>query len=415
MRSWAVLAVALTACGTAPAAIASPSPAVTATPIATPYAGGSYAGEGSETPMCAPGLIPVIVKEVSIRTPICVPPEPSPAVPGPSDPAAPYVPTVAVPMPEVTLRSNAFAWTTPPALRRAANVDIPDSPLKTVGEQLMALMDGLRGGGTRIGPVLDGELNAHVWPGPFQQVVRAAAAAKPHQGRFFHLESVHVDAAYVLPWGEGDFQLMDATIRFRDHAEDPPAEGELWYTWHLRLPMSGTSLFAIADGYDDNKRGFMRVDPYWTRTLLEQEATSAVSGYLWSESYVPGGFEPFAREMPTTPFWKERLASLERLRALFRDGLLTERRFENVAVRIERFDVLTALGGGIVTATITGRLVEVMRGRTYVEPFSAPMKFFRFGNSGAGISGWAAVDAFQDGTWVSGGDLSLGTLQTAHG
>jgi hypothetical protein len=414
-RAWVVLAALLVGCAPL-ASTPSPSPAVVAATAAPTRAGAPYAGEGSDTPICLPGQVPVTIKELGAHGgKMCVVPgaPPNQEAQGPSQPTLPYVQPPAVPMPEVTLKTNVFSWATAPPLRRATDVDNPSGTLRNFAVDLMHLLDGLRGGGTRIGPVSDDELNSRVWPGPFQQRVRAAAAAKPPQGRFFFLEAVQVDAVYALPWGS--FQLMDATIAFRDHAEDPPAEGELWYTWHVRLPMSGTGVFAVADGYDETARGLMRVDPYWTRAQLEQEATSAVSGYLWSESYVAGGYEPFSREQPTTPFWRERLAALESLRSLFRDGALTERRFENVGVRIDRFEPLTVFGGGIVTATISGRIVEVLRGKTYVESFSAPMKFFRFGNSGMGISGWAAVDAFQDGEWVSGGDLALSTLQTAHG
>ncbi len=412
-----LIAVVFAACGTAPMAIAPSLSPVTATATAAPTsAGAPYPGEGSDTPICLPGQVPVIVPGLGAHGgKMCALPGASLVQnePGQVAPAPPYVQPPTVPMPDVTLRSNAFSWTATPPLRRDASTDIPPAILHNFAVELMHLLDGLRGGGTRIGPVSDEELNSRIWPGPFQDLARAAAAAKPAQGRFFFLESVRIDAVYLLPWG--DNQLMDATITFRDHAEDPPAEGELWYTWHLRLPMTGQGLFTVADGYDGNARGLMRVDPYWTRTQLEQEATSAVAGYLWSESYVASGYEPFSREQPTTPFWRERLAALEELRSLFREGVLTERRFENVAARIDRFEPLTVFGGGIVTATISGRLVEVLRGKTYIESFSAPMKFFRFGNSGVGISGWAAVDAFQDGEWVSGGDLALATLQTTHG
>jgi hypothetical protein len=179
--------------------------------------------------------------------------------------------------------------------------------------------------------------------------------------------------------------------------------------------MSGPNVFVIADGYDANGPGLMRRDPYWTRSQLDAEAASAIAGYLWNESYVNGGGRQFPREQDTTPFWRERLAAVRNLNQLFESGVLTDRYFENVGVRIERFEPLTVFGAGIVTVTVSGRVVELVRGKRYTETFSQPMKFFRFGLGGPGISGWAAVDAFQDGEWVSGGDLALGTLQTAHG
>ena len=117
----------------------------------------------------------------------------------------------------------------------------------------------------------------------------------------------------------------------------------------------------------------------------------------------------------TTPFWHSRVAALNGMNALLRDGRLTERRFENVVVRIDAFDPMTAFGGGIVSATVTGRLVETLDGRTVRTSFGEPMKFFRFGASQVQLSGWTAVDAFEDGEWVSGGDLALDKLETFHG
>jgi hypothetical protein len=412
-----VLAVLLVGC--APVASApSPSPATATATAAPASAGAPYAGEGGDTPICPPGQVPITIRELAAHGgKMCALPSapPIPEVEGPSVPAPPNAQLGPVPMPDVALKANAFAWTAAPPLRRAIDA-VPQHAVDEFGRELMRYLDQLRGVGpyANHGPVTDAMWDQRVWPGPFQQIARRVVGAKPPQGRFFHLESVRLDAAYSLPWAGGGYQLADVTVSFRDHAEHPPAEGDLWYTWHLRAPMGQVSIGVIADGYDASARGLMRVDPYWSRAQLEEEATSAVAGYLWSESYASGAYEPFWRPQ-TTLFGSERNASLERMRALFRDGALTDRRFENVAVRIDRFDPLTYFGGGVATVTITGRLVEVLRGKTYVESFSAPMKFFRFGTGALGISGWFPVDAFQDGAWVSGGDLALGSLQTTFG
>jgi len=355
----------------------------------------------------------------------CPRPQPTPPVPYAAPPG--YVQPIPVPMPEVSVKSASFPAGPQPAPRRIALSQLPPYTAEGFGIELMQFLDSARGAVPKRGAMSDDEWNGRVWPGPFQKVVRAAVAAKPAQGRFFHLEGFTIDAAWTVPsvttlmTNESilrtGLQFIDATLRFRDHAEDPPAEGELWYTWHLRLPTwGGLSAFAIADGYDGvAATTWMNTEPYWTPARLEKEAQSAIAGYLWNESYVTGGQEQFAMVKDTTPFWHSRVAALNGLNALLRDGRLTERRFENVVVRIDAFDPMTAFGGGIVSATVTGRLVETLDGKTVRASFSEPMKFFRFGASQVQLSGWTAVDAFEDGEWVSGGDLALDKLETFHG
>lgn len=396
------LVIVLVGCG-APARVADPSPA-------QPSAVSADAATTAPMDLCPDGAAPVSQR---FRSNMPYTGADGCRMPVPTAPPV-FVQPPQVPTPAVALHPNAFAVGAQPALRHAAASEVPSYVLEGWTRDLMNRLDSFRGSGGRIGPVSDDEWNGFVWPGPFQNVVRAAVAAKPKAGRFFHLETASVGAAYALPWN--GLQFIDVTISFRDHAEDPPAEGELWYRWQLRIPTSnGGGVFAIADGHDASARTFMRSDPYWSTAALEKEASSAVAGYLWNESYVPGGNQQFANVRDTTPFWHARIESLNRLNALFAAGTLTERRFDNVGVRIDRFDPLTYFGGGVVTATVTGHLVEVVNGKTVTETFSEPMKFFRFGSSGIGISGWSAVDAFQDGAWVSGGNLALDQLQTSHG
>ncbi|HET7699242.1 MAG TPA: hypothetical protein VFM06_00060 [Candidatus Limnocylindria bacterium] len=339
----------------------------------------------------------------------------------PATPPPPVVDTrtAPIPLPQVTLVSNDFRVGAPPPLQRLAKSEFPSETLLPWAGFFLQQLDSFRGVGPgaraagRNTPVLDEEWGQIVWPGPFQQIVRKAVAAKPAEGRFFHLESATLDAVYALPWS--GIQLIDATIVFRDHAETPPAEGELWYTWRVRLPATGARLFAVADGYDGTMRSFPRIEPYWTRALLESEAVSTAAGYLWNESYVPGGHQQGWNGSVESAFAKDRVAALNELNRLFGAGTLTSRAFEDVRVRIDAFDPLTIFGGGIVTATVSGRLVEVVSGSTVSERFDQPMKFFRFGASGVGLSGWFPVDAYQDGRWLSGGELALDKLSTGHG
>jgi len=330
-----------------------------------------------------------------------------------------------VPMPQVALKTGPITAGASPVAQRVSASDFPSYALTDFGVSLMQFLDR-----TRIGPgmsnsVDDNEWNSRVWPGAFQKVARAVSAAKPGLGRFFHLESTRIDALYAIPGPKlpnmpgvplAGNQFADITVEFRDHAEVAPAEGELWYTWHLRVPTAGTSLSAIADGYDGvTMKTWQGLGPSWKAALLESEASSWVANYLWNESYVKGGNPQFAQGRDTTPFWRSRVAALNGLNALLGAGRLTERRFENVSVRINAFQPMTVFGAGIVSATVDGRLVEMLDGRTARVDFSQPMKFFRWGGNPFNQASWSAVDSFEDGEWVSGGDLALDQLQFAFG
>lgn len=383
-----LLVVIVAACG----------PAATA-PVATP----------SAAPSVEPSAVPFVTET----------PTPAPATP------APVQMPVVVPLPDVVLQSQTFPMGVPPTAHQIPLAQLNPNTWNGWAVQLMQFLDMARGGGPykRIGPMSDEEWNSRIWPGEFQKVARAVAATKPPEGRFFYSDSFAVDAAWSLPWsvpnGNGatvSLQFIDVTMKFRDHAETAPAEGELFYTWHLRLPTEGFGVYAVADGYDDvHARSWMNGATYYDRPRLEREATSALGAYLWGESYLAGSSQKFANVQDTTPFWHSRIEALNGLNALFNAGRLTERRFEGARVRIDGFEPLTAYGGGIVTVTLTGRLVETLDGKTIRVDFTQPMKFYRFANSPTQLAGWTAIDSFEDGAWVSGGNLALDKLSTAHG
>lgn len=395
------LAVLLVACS-APAASAVPS-----APAATP----AVALDGN---LCADGT-PTVPQRFRANTP-WLDADGCRVTPQKGPPPVPSVQPPAVPIPDVALVKSAFGVSTLPAPRRVAGHEPGPSAVMDFARNLIGRLDNFRSP-TRIGSVSDGEWDSVVWPGPFQRIVRAAVAAKPAAGRFFHVDEATLDADYVLP--AHGIQFSELTLRFRDHAEDPPADGELFYVWHLRVPNSGGSGFwaAVADGYDGvTAKTWTRTNAtYWTASLLETEAKSATAGYLWNESYVPGGNQQFASNRDTTPFWHQRIEGLNHLNALFAAGTLTERRFENMSVRIDAFEPVTYFGGGVMTVTVRGRLVEVIGGKTVTESLTQPLKFFRFGGNGLGLSGWTAVDAQEDGVWLSGGDLALDKLQSSFG
>ena len=372
------LALTLAACGS-PAAVPSPTPSAVETPLP--------AISAQATP--SPTLNPVSKGKIFVQ----------------------------VPMPTVALQPGTPTIAAPPPLKRAQASDLTAVGLDAWAKQFFDRLDTFRGGGAypRTGPVQDVEWNIVVWPGPFQKIVRAAVAAKPGQGRAFVVDTVRLDAGYLLPWGR--LQFIDATVAFRDQARSSPAEGELSYLWHVRLPTSPLGgAFAVADGYDASAPTWMSAEPYWSVAALEKEATSAIAGYLWSESYVPGGDVQYPNlRNSDTKFWKSRIEAINGLNGLFDRGVLSERRFDGITTKIDSFDVMTYFGGGIVTVTIAGTLVEVTNGKTVSEKFTAPLKFFRFGNSPTVLSGWMAVDAQENGAWIMGSDLALDKLQTSFG
>jgi hypothetical protein len=343
----------------------------------------------------------------------------------PQPPPAPVDPPVAIPMPQVALKSGPFASGATPVAHRVAVSELPSNAAGDFAFGLMQFLDRARSTPGAPNSVDDNEWNYRIWPGAFQKVARAVSAAKPGLGRFFHLESTRVDAVWAIPglaWPNmpgvplQGLQYADVTVEFRDHAEVAPAEGELWYTWHLRLPTAGTSVYGVADGYDGaTMKTWQGLGPSWTAARLESEASSSVAQYLWSESYAKGGNPQFGQARETTPFWRTRIAALNGMNALLGAGRLTERRFENVSARLTGFQPMTVFGAGVVTVTVDGRLVETLDGRTARVNFSEPIKFFRFGANTFAPASWTAVDAYQDGEWVSGGDLALGDLQTQFG
>ena len=384
-RTAFVLLIALAAC--TPAVVA-PSAAPTQTPSPT----------ASPTPLVAETATPVPVT-------------PTPFQNGP--------PMVQVPMPEVALKAQGFPMGTAPVAQR---VPLPQAFVNITanfGSGLISELNGWR----RRPPVPDEAWNSRIWPGAFQKIARDAVAAKTDANHSFELDGVVLDSAWALPWNvpTGNatttaLQFIDVTVKFRDHGATLPPD-DTAYVWHVRLPVANQNVYAIADGYDGvHASTWMNSTTYWDQSRLEKEATSALAGYLWSESFLKGDYTPqFMSSASGTPFWQSRSDALNDLAKLFGDGRLTDRHFEAAAVRIDSFEPLTVYGGGIVTVTLTGQLVQTLDGKTARVTFDQPMKFFRFANSPVQLAGWTAIDSFEDGAWVSGGNLALDKLSTVHG
>src|SRR5438105_11708201 len=111
----------------------------------------------------------------------CARPQQSPPVAYTPPPG--YVAPIPVPMPEVSVKSASFPAGPQPAPRRIALSQLPPYTAEGFGIELMQFLDSARGAVPKRGAMSEDEWNGRVWPGPFRQVVRAAVARKPAQGR----------------------------------------------------------------------------------------------------------------------------------------------------------------------------------------------------------------------------------------
>jgi hypothetical protein len=84
-----------------------------------------------------------------------------------------------------------------------------------------------------------------------------------------------------------------------------------------------------------------------------------------------------------------------------------DRHFEGVTTRIVRFDPASYLGDGLITVSVSGRLVEKDGAGTVRQyPFTQQMKFLRSVKNG--FVALTVVDQQStDGSWDSGGELAL--------
>jgi hypothetical protein len=84
-------------------------------------------------------------------------------------------------------------------------------------------------------------------------------------------------------------------------------------------------------------------------------------------------------------------------------------------VKILRFDPATYLGDGILTVSVSGRLIEKDSvGTSRTTPFTQQTKFLR--TVRGGVSTLNAVDQQStNGTWDSGGELALYAVDIEFG
>jgi hypothetical protein len=181
--------------------------------------------------------------------------------------------------------------------------------------------------------------------------------------------------------------------------------------WRLRLQVLG-GWYRVIDLREPTTGAWViGTAPRYSALELETEGRNAVQAYLNNESY--SSFRPTSAAMAfaEAPFFRARSAAIDELNAMYAADRFRERYFENVGASIERFEPAWFGGDGVVTMTITGRVVETAtNGTTTTESFVQRLKFLRTTDL------WMAVDAQnRDGTWVSAGNLALAEVSRPHG
>ena len=108
--------------------------------------------------------------------------------------------------------------------------------------------------------------------------------------------------------------------------------------------------------------------------------------------------------------------SLDKLDASYAKKEFTTRRFEDLTVRISRFEPATFLGDGVVTVVVNGRLVTAASsGPERSTSVTRTLRFYRITRDGLGAS-WQIVDEQgANGAWLSGGNLELAEIDQDRG
>ena len=99
----------------------------------------------------------------------------------------------------------------------------------------------------------------------------------------------------------------------------------------------------------------------------------------------------------------------------YKSGEFTTRRFDDVAVRISRFEPATFLGDGVVTVVVSGQLITAASGAERSTSMTRTLRFYRITRDGLNAF-WQVVDEQgPSGAWLSGGDLALAEIDQDRG
>lgn len=263
-------------------------------------------------------------------------------------------------------------------------------------------------------------------PGPYAELIRqsiqSSVGPQPSPGvqRKFELGQLTIQHMYAKPWGRVAY--IDALLTYLDRVTD--AGGKTITVQHVqqaRFVNQGHGMYKVIDGYDPMVGRWVDGEqPRWSSLALEAEAPFPIGWYLQRESYVPDEQYPHAGAAGSwwliTAFDKARNDLVNQLDASYAKKEFTARRFDDVNVRISRFEPATFLGDGVVTVVLNARLVTAAPGGPERStPVTRTLRFYRITRDGLNTN-WQAVDEQgANGTWLSGGNLELAEIDQDRG
>jgi len=381
MKRLGVLALAVFFAACAPTAVAPPAAEPTAGSTAAPS---PAASAPDEYPVATPSVQP---------TPPPAPPQVQP--------------------PKVALLQQAFAVGALPAAASATTEDLELTRQGLDGwtsyfAQTLTGYQALYAADAQKQLELKAGFETMIAPGPVAEVLKIWALRDASDVRKFTTSDAKILKLYAKPWGRAAY----ADIAFKLMESGGVQES----TRDLRLRVTVGRSWRVIDAWDaTTARWLVGESPQYSALALESEAPSAVTNYLYSESYVAGGNEQFAQRPGLSTFLQARIDAINELNNAFKSRLLVDRHFEGATVKILRFDPATYLGDGVLTVSVSGRVVVTDgSGNSRQTPFTQQMKFLRTVRGGVGNLN--AIDQQStDGTWDSGGDLALYAVDVEFG
>ena len=259
-------------------------------------------------------------------------------------------------------------------------------------------------------------------PGPYAELVRQPLRAGIPLGekRTFELGQLTIEHMYAKPWGRVAY--IDATLTYTDRIT--AADGKtssVPLVQHARFVNQGHGMYKVIDGYDPALARWVDGEQArWSALALEAEAPNQMGWFFQRESYVPGEQYPHAAppggRFLITAFdtaWND---SLDKLDASYAKKEFATRRFDDLTVRISRFEPATFLGDGVVTVVVNARLVTAASsGPERSTSVTRTLRFYRITRDGL-FANWQVVDEQgTNGAWLSGGNLELAEIDQDRG
>jgi len=394
LRRWPALALAVLVLGacTAPAATPSGSPSPAASSV-------------TAAPTVAPTVEPTATTLVRTPDPI---PTGSPQAPAPS----------------IRVVPQAFAVVTAAPLIEVVG------PFRTTSETeirswVPSFLQGLDQYRTGLNESSNRALFESLYaPGPYAELIRQSlrvgASTSPGEQRKFEGGQLTIQHMYAKPWGRVAY--IDATLTYTDKIT--AADGKtssVPLTQQARFVNQGHGMYKVIDGYDPTLGRWVDGEqPRWSALALEAEAPTQMGWFFQRESYVPGEQYPHAAppggRFLVTAFDDAWNTSLDKLDASYAKKEFTTRRFEDLTVRISRFEPATFLGDGIVTAVVNARLVTAAAsGPERSTSVTRTLRLYRITRDGLNAN-WQVVDEQgPNGAWLSGGNLELAEIDQDRG